>query len=516
MYRADVGIKESEIKEISNLESEHAEKIIDASGKYVSPGFIDVNNHSDTYWRIFLSPRLESLIYQGITTIIGGNCGSSLAPLVNENIIRTIQKWADIKKVSLNWLRMGEFLDEMQKRKLPVNFGTLAGHATMRRGLIGDEVRSLSGNELGKMKRMLRDAMREGALGFSTGLIYTHAKLASAEEIYELAEVVKDFDGVYTTHVRGESQELISAVEEAIKVSKKTGVSLHISHLKAIGSKNWHLMEEALNLIETARMDNLDVSFDIYPYTETGSVLYVFLPDWVAEGGKKLMIGKLKDPKIRKEVIKGMKADSFDYSKVMISISPLDKTLNRRKIVDIAKAQGKSVEETLIDILIASEGRVITIADVLSEKNVSKGIRNPFSIIASNGSGYDITHKETGELVHPRNFGSFPKFFSKYVRESKILSWEEAVNKVTGKPAKKFNLKRRGIIKEGNFADLVVFDPENIKDLATTDNPYQYSKGIEWVIINGKIVINGGNYEDAKAGKMIRNEKKTIFSLFDK
>lgn len=506
MFLGDVGIKEEKIDEIGDLSHERAHTEIDAKNQYVCPGFIDVNNHSDTYWRIFTNPELESLLYQGITTIIGGNCGSSLAPLKNQDIIQSIQKWADISSINLNWLSMGEFLAEVERRKISVNFASLVGHATLRRGLLRDEVRSVTPRELSMMKEMLKRAMKEGAFGFSTGLVYTHAKLASEDEISEIAKIVKSYGGVYTTHVRGETNELVEAVQEAINIAKKTGINLEISHLKAIGEKNWDLMQRALDLIEAARTDGVDVNFDVYPYTYTGSVLYILLPDWVAEGGKKMMIRRLKDPETRKKVLEEMRNDNYDYSKITISISPLNKTLTRKKIVDIARAQEKTVEETIIDVLIASEGRVVSMIDGLSEKNVEKAIRNPFSIISSNGAGYNLEHQNTSELVHPRNFGSFSRVLGHYVEGKKILSWEEAIHKMSGKPAQKFQIKKRGALKPDYYADLVIVSPETVMDMATPENPYQYSKGINYVIVNGKIAIEDGSYNGSRSGEIIRKE----------
>jgi N-acyl-D-amino-acid deacylase len=506
MFAGDIGIKEEKIKEIGNLQNERADIVIDAKGQYVSPGFVDVNNHSDTYWRIFLDPNLESLIHQGITTIIGGNCGSSLAPLANKNIIQTIQKWADIKLVNLNWLSMKEFLKEIENRKIALNFASLTGHATLRRGILGDKMESLSKEKLKLMKKMLEKSLKDGSIGFSTGLVYTHAKLASKEEIVEMAKIVKKYDGVYATHIRGESEELLQAVTEAIDVARESGVNLQISHLKAMGEKSWPLFRKALMLIEKANKEGINVNFDVYPYTATGSVLYVLLPDWIAEGGKRMMIHRLKDPAIKQKLLKEMKESGYDYSKVVVSISPLDKTLSRKRIVDIAEAQGRSVEETIIDILIASEGRVITMMEVLNEDNIIDAIKNPLSIISTNGSGYDIEHRNGGELVHPRNFGSFPRILARYVKEKKILSWEEAIRKMSGKPAEKFNLKKRGILKKGNFADVAIINPDTIEDLATSENPYQYSKGISSVIINGKVVMENGKYKNIKAGEVIKRK----------
>lgn len=512
MFRGDVGVREGKIVEIGDLHNEHSETEIDATGKYVAPGFIDVNNHSDTYWRIFANPQLESLAYQGITTIIGGNCGSSLAPLANHEVIKSIQKWSDISKVSFNWLSMKEFLDEVEKKKLALNFATLVGHETLRRGFVGDEVRDISPAEMNQMKKMLVRAMKEGAIGFSTGLVYTHAKLASSREIAELAEVVKKYNGVYTTHIREESRELIRAVEEAIRVAQITGVRLQISHLKVMGKKNWPLMEEALNLIETARTSGIDVHFDVYPYTSTGSVLYILLPNWATEGGRNMMLARLKDPDTRKQVIKEMKSNEIDYSKITISISALDKALNRKSILEIAKSQNKTLEDTIIDVLIASEGHVVTMMETLSEKNVDKAVLNPFSMISSNGSGYSVAHMESGEVVHPRNFGSFPRVLATYVRERGVVSWEEAVYKMSGRPAEKYNIEKRGKLLKGNCADIVVFDPNVIQDLATAENPYQYSRGIEWTIVNGQPVVKDGKFNEVFPGEVIRR-KSSLFEF---
>lgn len=512
MYRADIGVKEGKIAEIGNLHNEHGAEEIDASGKYVSPGFIDVNNHSDTYWRIFSDPQLESMLHQGVTTIIGGNCGSSLAPLAHHEVIRSIQKWTDVENLSFNWLSMKEFLQEVANKKLSVNFASLVGHGTLRRGLVGDEVRDISPAEMNTMKKMLTQAMKDGAVGFSTGLVYTHAKLASSREIAELAEVVKKYNGVYTTHIRGEGEDLIRAVEEAIRIAQETGVRLEISHLKAMGKKNWPLMEQALTLIETARTNGVDVNFDMYPYTSTGSVLYIVLPDWATEGGRAMMLSRLKDNDTRKKIIKEMQESDFDYSKITISISALNKDLNHKHITDVAKVQGKSVEDAILDVLIASDGQVVTMMDVLSEKNVDKGVINPFSIVSSNGSGYDTEHVKTGEVVHPRNFGSFPRVLATYVRNRGVVGWEEAVHKMSGLPAEKFKIEKRGIITRGNFADLIIFDPETVQDLATVENPYQYSQGITHVIVNGQLAMDNGIISDRRNGQVLRR-KSSLFEF---
>jgi len=503
MYKNDIGIRDDEIVEIGDLSNEKFELIIDAGGRYVVPGFIDVNNHSDTKWRIFMDPNLKSLIYQGITTIVGGNCGSSLAPLDNSEMIKAIRKWLDVTKININWVTVKEFLAEVKRNGLTVNFGTLIGHSTIRRGIVGDAIRDLEEVELTAMEKIIKIALKDGALGFSTGLAYSHAKLASQDELKRLVGLVAEQDKIYTTHIREEANDILQSLNEAIEVAKDAKAKLQISHLKIMGEKNWHLIDKVLQKIDEAKSEGVDIGFDVYPYTATGSVLYTFLPDWVAKGGRKMMISRLKDKAIRAKIIKEMKTDSIDYTKIMVSAGSFGKIISRKLIVDIAKSQNKSVEEAVIDLLIASSGRAITITQVLSEENLEKIIKHPLSIISSNGAGYGISHKSSGDLVHPRDFGSFPRILSRYVKEKRLLEWEEAINKMSGKPAERFGIKKRGIIKEGNFADIVIFDPENIDDKATIDKPYQYSTGIEYVLVNGKIVVEKGEYMGERAGEII-------------
>ncbi len=508
MYRSDIAIKEGRIASIGDLAHTEAHRVIDAQGQYVAPGFIDVNNHSDTYWQLFTEPGMESLLYQGVTTIIGGNSGASLAPLANPDIIRSIQKWTDVEKINFNWLSMKDFLQEVRRRRLAVNFATLVGHGTIRRGAMQDKTRTITPDEIEVMQKMLKKSIKEGAIGLSTGLVYTHARGARTRELATLARTAVSLGGVYATYVRDEGEDLVKSVEEAILVARDADIPLHVSHLKAVGKNNWHLMDEAFNLIETAALDEINITFDVYPYTTTGSVLYTLLPEWVTAEGRKMMLERLKDPGVRNTVLRDMRQNEIDYSQILISSSHLSKMLSRRKISDIAVLQGKPPEETVLDFLIASQGQAIVSFEALSEKNVLKAIQHPFSIISSNGAGYSIAHAKTGELVHPRNFGTFPKVFSEYVRKQKALSWEEAVHKMSGKPAVKFQLEERGLLQQGYFADIVVFQPETITDRATMEDPYQYATGMSFVIVNGSFAIeNGALTSDERYGVVLEKSK---------
>ncbi|MFA4817561.1 MAG: D-aminoacylase [Parcubacteria group bacterium] len=504
MFRADIGIREDKIVQVGELHNEKGELEINATDKLVCPGFIDVNNHSDTYWRIFNDPNLESLVYQGITTIIGGNCGSSLAPLADSETIASIQKWSNIKQVNVNWLTMPDFLQAVSNSKLSVNFATLVGHGTLRRGILKDQMRAPDSKEMAFIEKMLSNALSAGALGMSSGLVYTHARTATKEELVALAKIIKKYGGVYTTHIRDEIDNFQEALKEAIEVARESKVKLHISHFKIIGEKNWSMMDEAMFLIGKAKEDGIDITFDVYPYTNTGTVLYTLLPAWVTDGGRKMMLSRLKDKSIRPRIIREMKDSGFDYSKVEIAISALDKTLDKRNITDIAKSQEKSIEDAVLDVLIASEGRVITSMEVLSQGNVNQAVAHPLSIIATNGAGYNLEHGKTGEQVHPRSFGTFVKILSKYVIGEKIINWEEAIMKMTSFPASKFGIKRRGVIKKDYFADIVVMNRDELKDFATVDNPYQYSRGMDFVLVNGKIVLSEGKYLGVRNGEVLK------------
>lgn len=507
MFRADVAVKEDDIVAVGDLSSETAERIVDATGCYVAPGFIDVNNHSDTYWEMFRSPGVESLLLQGITTIVGGNSGASLAPLIRPSDIKAIRKWTDVESIGFNWLSMREFLDEVDRHPLSVNFATLAGHGTIRRSVIESPTKEPDQADLVRMRKMLDTALREGAIGLSTGLRYTHARGADRDEISMfLAALVRE-QLVYATYLRDEGEHLLDAVEEALTVSREIGVPLHISHLKAVGKRNWHLMEEALETIKDANMDGFGVSFDVYPYTASGSVLYTFLPEWVTESGREVMLHRLQDFKVRQAVIRDMRVNEYDYSSMRISVSQINNMIRNRSVGELAVVQGTSPEEAVLDILAASEGRAIVSVEVSSERNVEKAIQHPFSIVSSNGVGYSQEYGETGNMVHPRNFGAFPRIFARYVRGKGLLSFEEAVHKMTGKPAAKFGLSGRGFLRPGMRADIVVFDPDQIADRATMEDPYRYPDGIRMVVVNGEIAAEDGVYLGTRAGEVIRHRK---------
>lgn len=500
-YHADIAIKDGKIAKIGFLGEPSAETIIDATGLYVTPGFVDINNASDRYWTLFSHPNLESHLYQGVTTIIGGNCGSSLAPLTTGNIILNIQKWADVSRINVNWLTLREFFEETKKRKLLLNFGTLIGHSTLRRDIIRDEFRKLTEKEFSQMKELLEIGLKEGALGFSTGLNYSHAKIAPPEEITGLAAILKR-GKIYSTHLRDEGANLYESVLETIEIAKKAQAGVEISHFKAIGRNNWPLFDKCLETIEKAA-ENYDINFDIYPYTSTATVFYTFLPDWIAVGGRAKLVENLQNSDLKAKVISELREKEDEFKGIIIASGNIDKLFIGKTIGEIAKNQGSGIIETIINLLIAAEGKLVGFWPALSEENFIKALKSPLSIIASDGATYNLGDTKNGFLVHPRSFGCFSRVLSRYVREKNIIGLEEAIKKMTALPALKMGLRYRGAIEPHYFADIAIFNPELVKDMATFENPFQYSQGIHAVIINGRVALLNGQIKNQALGRIL-------------
>ena len=504
--RMDVGIKNGEIASVGNLEEETANQEINAKGKIVAPGFIDINNHSDTHWTLFKYPDHESLVMQGITTIIGGNCGSSLAPILGEGSIKALRKWIDLRDIQIDWDRVKELLEFFEdNRSLRLNFGTLVGHVTLRRGIIEDEIRPLNDGEIAILGRELERSFHEGCFGLSTGLVYTHARVAENEEIWKMAEIVKRYNGMIAVHLRGESNELISSVAEMAELAINSGVNLEISHLKAVGKKSWHLFGRALEIIQEARNAGANINFDVYPYNSSGPVLYTLLPNWVTEGGREKLLKLLRDKPIRNRVVAEMARNDLNYAKIIIAASPLSKMLVNKSIEDIALARNTTPEEVIVDLVLASGDQCTVIVKLLGEKNVTQALASPLAIVSSDGVGYSLEESESGNLVHPRCFGAFPRFLSHYIKFRKILTLAKAVHKITGLPAEKIGLPKRGLIQENFKADIVVLDWEKLEDKATLDKPFQYPVGVDQVIINGVITVAKGELvPDIRSGEILR------------
>ncbi|MBI3442216.1 MAG: amidohydrolase family protein [Candidatus Sungbacteria bacterium] len=501
----DVGIKDGTIAAIGKLGGSDAALNINALDKFVTPGFVDVTNHSDTHLTLFKYPGFDSFISQGVTTALGGNCGGSLAPLASHEALQAIRKWADPSQINVNWTTFEEFLRQIHDFHLAVNFGSSVGYGTLRRGLIDDEIRPLTYDEREKMRYLITESMRQGSFGLSLGLSYGHERISTTEEIIDIAKILHGSDAVLKIHLRSEGVGLLGGVNEVIRIARETGVSVEISHLKAIGRKSWHSFKTALELITRANESGADINFDVSPYATTGSLLYTLLPSWSRAGGMAALFKNIDDPNMRQKMVEELKSYTLHYDRVRITSAKI-KTIVGKTIAELAREAGVSPEETLINTARATEGRASIIGHTISPKNVTAAIMDSHALVASDGQTSSIDERESGDLEHPRSFGAFPHFWHRFVTDSQKLKPEIAIQKITSGPAKKFGIDKRGMLKAGNHADIVVFDPQAFRDQSTYRDPFAYSTGLDAVIVNGKLALRDGTLTGERAGQVLRRK----------
>ena len=493
MYKANIAIKKGNIVKISNEEFQ-GEKVISAHNCMITPGFIDVSNHSDTYLTLFSMPSQKSLITQGITTIIGGNCGSSLAPLISKTALESIQKWGNIQGVNINWQTLKEFWKVAEQYQTGVNFGTLIGYATLRRGLLDNQDRALVDSEKQIIYKLIEDGFAQGALGVSLGLAFSHMNTVDKTELLGLAQIVKKHHRILTVHLRNDGEHIIQALEEIIDIIKKTQVKTHINHLKILGHKNWKYYPEMVDILNKAQQDKLPITFDVFPYTANNTVAYLLLPNWVAAGGKQVLLENLQNLELRAQIIQEMKENSYDYQRIIVSDTPINKSILGKNILEIAKNQEIGVEEALIELIIASKGQVRIIVEAISENHLQELILREESIVGTDGAGYDDSFIQTRGYEHPRSFGGMTKFLEQYAMTG-MIAWEKAIMKITSMPAEVFGLEDRGILRENMKADIVILDPQSIHSPATFQQPTQYSQGIQTIIVNGVVEWDQGEIQ---------------------
>ncbi len=504
MFKADVAVEGDKIARIGFLGHLDAKVKIDAHGMYVMPGFIDVLNHSDTYLTLFTSPRQESIVSQGVTTVIGGNCGYSLAPLVSGNVIDSEEKWTNPSQINIDWLRMSEYLDKLREKKFAVNFGTLTGYNTLVKGVLKSEYRQPTSQENEITQFLLEQSLQEGSFGLSLGLAYLYQDRHLTDHLEDIFEAVAQHDKIVTVHLRDESNQFLDSLSAVLHLAEEKGVKLHISHLKVIGKQFWPNFRKAVLAIEEARKKEVQVSYDIFPYASSATLLYLLLPAWVKVGGPEMIMRRLKNSFDRKQVVKDLEAQELEYDKITVASRAPDQVFIGKTVAGIARNLGVSGAETIVELLLGSLLQVIVFAHVLDEANVQMGLAHPYALVASSGAGYAVEPvRFLSDLPHPRSFGTFPRLFWRYVREKKLLSWEEAVAKVTSVPARLFGIRNRGLLKEGGFADFAVCDPHAIRDTATFENPYQYSKGVQHVIVNGALTFSAGASSGNLPGKVL-------------
>jgi N-acyl-D-amino-acid deacylase len=526
VYRADLAINDTRIVAIGRFPGE-AGKVINAKGLTIIPGIIDPHSHADLILPLHPEQQSELMrckLSQGITTTIIGNCGLGCAPLAGseaEAILRAINAWMTPQQVEWKWRTVGEYLNRLESNGLILNIATLAPHGPIRISAMGLAKGAPSKSQMKKMRAMVEQAMNDGALGLSTGLIYPPGMYSDTNELKELARVVAGFGGIYTSHIRGSSETLIPAVNELLEVGRETGVRVHHSHNEAVGRGHWQKIDRVLALEEEA--EGVRVSFDMFPYTAAATMMIAIYPPWALEGGVDRLIERLKEDKTRKRIERDMaskkpawppwreggwphnlvKATGWDAIFIGYVESRRNKRYENCSLTELAKLMGKTPFDAITDLIIEERGQVsMLIFEVTGERKdrnlLAKYARHRLSAFCTDAEDYGRG------LPHPAAYGAFPRIISKFAGQDRILTLEEAVRKMTSYPAQIFELKDRGVIRPGAFADLVIFDHDKLKDRASFKKPRREAKGIEMVIINGHVAFENGAIREGLNGSVIK------------
>ncbi len=511
-YSGDVGIRDGRIAGIGNLADAPSKRAIDAHGMVVAPGFIDMLGQSEL--TILVNPHLPSKIFQGITTEITGE-GGSVAPL-NDAIIKADQVTFDHLQITPTWRTLDQYFARLEKQGIGINLATYVGATQVRRMVLGDVDRAPSPAELEQMKQLVRQAMQQGAVGVSTSLEYAPAPYAKTDELIALAGEASKFGGIYASHMRSEGDAEMAALDEAIRIGREAHLPVEIWHLKVAGKQNWGKMPQVIAKIEAARASGVDVAADTYAYPAWFNSFSAFIPPWAHDGGDAKMIERLKDPAIRARIRKEMQNPSADWDNewdeipgpqsILIGVvqKPELVPLQGKTLAEVAKLWNKDPIDALFDILIQDNAFTEVAVFGMSEPDVALALQQPWVAVDNDSSGTAPTGILGKEHPHPRAYGTFPRILRKYVREEKKLRLEEAIRKFSALPAQRMRLVDRGVLKRGMWADVVVFDPATIRDLATFANPNQLSQGMEYVLVDGVPVVDGGKSTDALPGKVLR------------
>ncbi|MEX0684814.1 MAG: D-aminoacylase [Balneolales bacterium] len=494
-FISDIALKNDKIAFIGDLSNTNATKVVDASGLAVSPGFINVLSWGAN--SLLGDGRSMSDIKQGVTLEVFGE-GWSMGPVAGSG---------------QEWNKLHEFLEYLVKKGVSTNVASFVGATTVRQYVLGNSDRAPNVGELDHMRRLVREAMENGALGLGSSLIYAPAFFATTEELIELSKVVAEYDGIYITHMKSEGNRLEESVDDLIRISREAGIRAEIFHLKAAGEPNWYKLENVINKIEAARKEGLEISANMYTYSAASTSLAAIMPPWTNEGGHKAWIRRLKDPETRKKIVKEIQTPSDDWENFYLAAGSPDNIIitglvndtlrqyNGLKLSEIAEKRGCHPIETAIDLTIEDNRRIGAVYFLMSEENVKRQIKLPWMSFGSDGGTFS---DRMGAMVHPRAFGNFARLLGKYVRDEQVIPLEEAIHKLTALPASNLRIANRGRLKQGYFADIVIFDPKTIRDNATYENPHQYATGVSHVIVNGVHVLKDGKHTRKTPGQVVR------------
>jgi N-acyl-D-aspartate/D-glutamate deacylase len=509
-FEGDIGIRADRIAAIGELDGATAKTVIDAKGKAVSPGF--VNMLSWAVDSLIVNGEGVSDLKQGVTLEVFGE-GWSWGPWSDAMKAEQLEQQADYT-YPIEWTTLGEYLDYMEKKGISMNIASFVGATTVRVHELGYENRPATPEELARMQDLVREAMREGALGVGSSLIYAPANFAPTEELIALAKAAGESGGMYISHMRSESSQIFPALDELFRIAREANVPAEIYHLKTFGKPNWDKMDEVLSRIEAARAEGLQITADMYTYPAAATGLDAAIPIWTQEGGLDAWVERLKDPDVRKRAIAEMK-DATRPDNVWTDVGPAGtlligfknpdlKPLTGRTLSDVAKERGQDPAETAIDLVIADHTRVGVIYFGMSEENVQKILRKPFVAFGSDEAAYSDDQVFTLSSAHPRAYGTFVRVLGTYSRDEGLVPLAEAIRRLSSFPVRNLKIRDRGLLKEGYFADVVVFDPATVADHATFENPRQYATGIEQVFVNGVQALKDGEPNGALPGRALR------------
>jgi N-acyl-D-amino-acid deacylase len=507
----DVAIRGDRIAGVGDFKTAKAKMTVDASGLAVAPGFINMLSWSNE--SLIEDGRSQSEIRQGVTTEIMGE-GESMGPVNDRVREKMLRDQKDIK-YEIKWKTLAEYLRYLESRGVSCNVASFIGATTIRENVIGFEDKAPTPQQLDEMRELVRQEMEAGALGIGTSLIYPPAFYAKTEELIELCKVAAKYQGKYISHMRSEGNQLFEALDELIRISREAKIPAELYHIKAAGTQNWSKVDELLSRIEAAQKDGLKIRANMYTYTAAGTGLDACLPPWTEDGGYPALFKRLRDPATREKIAGQVKTSSNEWENLYFAAGSPDKILlvgfkseklkplTGKSLAEIAKLRGKDPIETIMDLIAEDESRIDSIYFLMSEENVKKEVGKPWISFGSDEASQAPEGVFLKSNPHPRAYGNFARLLGKYVREEKVISLPEAVRRLSALPASNLGLDHRGLLKEGMFADVVVFDPKMISDRATFEKPHQYAVGMKHVFVNGVQVLKDGEHTDAKPGRAL-------------
>jgi N-acyl-D-amino-acid deacylase len=516
-FRGDVGVSGGRIVAMGQLAGHAARETVDATNLVVAPGFIDMLGQSE--FNVLVDARAASKITQGVTTEITGE-GGSIAPLndaMARALVKSSQPQFDRFKVALDFRTLGEYFARLEKNRPAINLGSFVGAAGVRSYVVGNGQKTATAADLEQMKKLVEQAMQQGALGVSTSLQYVPGRFASTDELVELAKVAKQYGGIYISHQRSESAQIMSSLDEVFQIAERANIPAEVWHLKTAYKANWGRMPEVLNYFDAARARGLDVTANMYPYDRASNGLDACLPVWVREGGLDAMLQRLKDSSLRERIKKDMDdPNAKDWENqwygsgggagVMVS-TVLDPALRKwegKNLVEIGKEMGKDPRDALMDLVIADGGETSVIISIMREDDVRLALASPMISIGTDSGARGEDGPFAASKSHPRAWGSFTRVLGKYVRDEKLITLEDAVRRFTSRPALRVGITDRGILRPGMKADITIFNPATIRDVSTYIDPTHYSQGVDYVFVNGKAVVSGGKITSERPGEVIR------------